>query len=87
MNKSFKILIGQDGTYDLENNFPNDLTKKKFFGSENMSNLNKISAINNIPSNPPATFLIHGTADTVISKGECQKFGKALKKIYCLQYI
>lgn len=79
-----KVLIGQDGAYDMvntrERNFPSPTLKKKFFGSDDLQEMKKVSAIYNIPANPPATLLMHGSADVVISCRESEKLADILKK-------
>lgn len=79
-----KVLIGQDGTYDMVNtkdrNFPSQSIKNQFFGTTDLQELKKVSAIYNIPQQLPAVLLMHGTADTVINWQESKKFAKALQK-------
>jgi acetyl esterase/lipase len=79
-----KVLIGQDGAYDMVNtsghSFPSPSVKKRFYGTTDREELQQLSAIHNIPANPPAVLLMHGSADTVIDRQESEKMADALKK-------
>lgn len=79
-----KIYIGVCGMYDLTNisdgYFPGVEGRTKFFQTENTDSLKWYSPINRIPDNPPATLLMHGTADPTINCRQSQKFADAIRQ-------
>lgn len=66
-----RLLIGICGMYDLTRidlgYFPGQVGCQRFFGTDDPQNLKSYSPRYLVPQNPPATLLLHGTADPTIN--------------------
>lgn len=78
-----KFYIGVCGLYDPTNiedgYFPGKEGLIKFFGTTNRDSLKLVSPLHLVPKTPPATLLIHGTADPTINCAQANVFADAIR--------
>lgn len=79
-----KLYIGICGMYNLlkidDGYFPGTQGRTTFFKTESVDSLKKYSPIYRIPNNPPATLLMHGTADPTINCRQSKEFADSIHK-------
>lgn len=79
-----KLYIGICGMYNLlkidDGYFPGKQGRTDFFKTENTDSLKKYSPIYRIPDNPPATLLMHGTADPTINCRQSKEFADSIRR-------
>ena len=78
-----KLYIGICGMYNLlkidDGYFPGKEGLIKFFKTDDYVKLHNYSPINLIPSTPPLTLLMHGTADPTINCRQSMDFAEAIR--------
>lgn len=79
-----KLYIGICGMYNLlsieDGYFPGKEGRTDFFKTEDEDTLKKFSPIYRISDNPPATLLMHGTADPTINCRQSKEFAEAIRQ-------